>query len=78
MNDKIIKAAAIEFEKSKKTDFKKSYSVSESPTEIITVTFERRQLQVANESMKFEARANTISALPSGANCTCCGGSGKG
>jgi hypothetical protein len=78
MNDRIIKAAAIEFEKSKKLDFKKSYSVSESPTEIITVTFERRKFLIVNESIKFEARANTISALPSGANCTCCGGSGRG
>jgi hypothetical protein len=78
MKDAIIKAAATEFADSKRTDFSKSYLVKESPTEIITVTYERRKLQIANESRKFEAQANTISALPSGANCSCCGGSGRG
>ncbi len=77
MNEKTVIQTVREFSKSGDQRFKKSFSVSGSPDEIITVTIERTKRVLAAESLSFEARANTISALPSGAPCGCCGGSGK-
>ena len=77
MNEKTVVQTVREFAKSGDQRFKKSFSVSGNSDEIITVTIERTRRVLATESLLFEARANTISALPSGAPCGCCGGSGK-
>ena len=78
MNEKTVIQTVREFSKSGDQTFKKSFFVSGNTEEIITVTIERTRRVVATESLSFKARANTISALPSGAPCGCCGGSGKG
>lgn len=54
-----------------------SFKLSDQSTEIFTVTIERKRLTIATENEKFEARANTISALPSGTRCGCCNGTGR-
>lgn len=77
MNEKTIAQTVREFVKSGDQRFKKSFSVSGNADEIITVTIERTRRVLATESLSLAARANTISALPSGAPCDCCGGSGK-
>lgn len=77
MNKDVVKAAIVEFIKEGKYEDQMSFSFKDKPLEIYTVKFERKSLSVSNESMKFEARANTISALPSGARCNCCNGSGR-
>lgn len=77
MNKDVIKAAVAEFIKEGKPADQMSFSYRDNPLEIYTIRFERKSLVVANESMKFEARANTISALPSGSRCNCCNGSGR-
>lgn len=78
MNEKTVIQTVREFSKSGDQRFKKSFFVSGNADEIITVTIERTRRVFATESLSLEARANTISALPSGAPCGCCGGSGKG
>jgi hypothetical protein len=77
MNNDVIKAAVAEFIKEGKQEAQLSFSFKGNPLEIFTVKFDRKNLSISNESMKFEARANTISALPSGASCSCCNGSGR-
>ena len=77
MNEKTVIQTVREFAKSGDQKFKKSFSVSGSTEEIITVAIERTRRVLVTESISLEARANTISALPSGAPCGCCGGSGK-
>ena len=77
MNKKIVQTAAQDFLNSGKRAESFSFSISGNPLEMVVVRFERESLQVATESRKFEARANTISALPSGAQCGCCNGSGR-
>ncbi|MBD8625545.1 hypothetical protein IFT64_01190 [Oxalobacteraceae sp. CFBP 8753] len=77
MKKEVIKAAVAEFIKEGKYEDQMSFSFKDKPSEIYTVKFERRSLSISNESMKFEARSNTISALPSGARCDCCNGSGR-
>ncbi|WP_132750371.1 hypothetical protein [Simplicispira metamorpha] len=77
MNEKTVVQTVLDFVKSGDQKFKKSFSVSGNADEIITVTIERTRRVLATESLSFEARANTISALPSGAPCGCCRGSGK-
>lgn len=78
MNEKTVIQTVREFSKNGDQRFKKSFFVSGNTDEIITVTIERTRRILATESLSFEARANTISALPSGSPCGCCGGSGKG
>ncbi|NMQ30166.1 hypothetical protein E4Q23_21850 [Candidatus Accumulibacter phosphatis] len=77
MNEKPVIQTVREFSKSGDQRFNKSFFVSGNTDEIITVTIERTKQVLATKSLSFEARANTISALPSGAPCGCCGGSGK-
>lgn len=79
MNEKTVIQTVREFSKSGDQRFKKSFLVSGNTDEIITVTIERTRRVLVAESLSLEeARANTISALPAGAPCGCCGGSGKG
>lgn len=77
MNEKSVIQTVRDFSKSGEQKFTKSFSVSGNPDEIITVTIERTRQVLAERSLALEARANTISTLPSGAPCDCCGGSGK-
>lgn len=77
MNEITVIQTVREFSKSGDQKFWKSFYVSGNPDEIITITIERTKPVLATESLSFEARANTISALPSGAPCRYCGGSGK-
>lgn len=77
MDEKTVIQAVREFSKSGDQRYKKSFFVSGKPEEILTITIERTRRIVGNENLAFEARANTISALPSGSPCGCCGGSGR-
>lgn len=77
MNEKTVVQTVLDFAKSGDQRFKKSFSVSGNADEIITVTIERTRRVLATASLSLEASTNTISALPSGAPCGCCGGSGK-
>lgn len=77
MNEKTILQTVREFAKSGDSKFEKSFHLSGNTEEIITITIKRTRRSLANQSILLEARANTISALPSGAPCGCCGGSGK-
>ncbi len=77
MNEKAIKQIVIDLAKSGDQKYEKSFLVSGSPDEVFTVTVTRRKRVLVTESISIEARANTISALPSGSPCGCCGGSGR-
>lgn len=77
MNEKAIKQIVSDLAKSGEQKYEKSFSVSGKPDEVFTVTVTRKKLTMVTESISMEARANTISALPSGSPCGCCGGSGK-
>jgi len=77
MNEKAVKQAVIELAKSGEQKYEKSFSVSGQSDEIFTVTITRKRRAIVTDSVSMEARANTISALPSGSPCGCCGGSGK-
>jgi hypothetical protein len=74
MNEEIIKRAIQEFAKSNEQKYEKTFLENGNSTEMFTIKLERKNLALANES---EARANTISALPSGSQCYHCGGSGR-
>lgn len=77
MNEKTIIQTVREFAKSGDQKFKRAFHLSGNTDEIFTITIERTRRVLVTESAALEARANTISALPSGAPCGCCGGSGK-
>jgi hypothetical protein len=77
MKEKAIEQAVLDFYNSEKHHYRKEFSISENGDEFITITITRNKLVAANESLSLEARANTISALPSGSSCGCCGGSGR-
>ena len=77
MNDEPIKKAVLDFAKSRDQGYKKSFKVGGNDDEIFTVIIERGRRGIVTESMAFEARSNTISALPSGTPCGCCNGSGR-
>lgn len=76
MKDSVLKEVAREFAASGQKTVTKRFSIP-GENDFITIQFERNSLTVATESMKSEVRANTISALPSGSQCGCCGGSGR-
>ncbi|MDX5991742.1 hypothetical protein [Ectopseudomonas alcaliphila] len=77
MKEDSIKQAVSDFYNSGESRYQKEFSISGKSDEFITVTIKRTKLVMANESLSFEARANTVSALPSGSSCGCCGGSGR-
>lgn len=66
MNEKIIEHAIQEFAKSNEQKYEKVFLVGGNSTEMVTIKLERKNLALVTESLKFEARANTISAMPSG------------
>ncbi|MDD4929504.1 MAG: hypothetical protein PHP85_09535 [Gallionella sp.] len=77
MIDDKIKLAIQELSKTNMPEYKKSFQLRGNDEEIFTVTIERKKRRLVTESMAFEARANTISALPGGSPCGCCQGSGR-
>lgn len=77
MKDILIKEAVAEFAKSNEAKYEKAFSVRGEAGDIFTVKIERKREVLISESVSMEARSNTISALPSGAPCGCCNGSGK-
>lgn len=77
MIDDKIKVAVQELAKSNLTEYRKSFQLRGNDEEIFTVTIERKRRRLVTERLAVEARANTISALPGGAPCGCCGGSGR-
>lgn len=76
MNEEVVKKTIREFLKSGSPRYKKAFS-EEGGANIITITIERTRKSTSMESLVAEASNNTISALPSGTPCGCCGGSGK-
>lgn len=77
MNENLVRKVVVEFSKDNQSEYKKAFKVSGDENEVYIVTIERKRRSVVTESISMEARDNTISALPSGAPCGCCGGSGK-
>lgn len=77
MKDMLIKEAVAEFAKSNEAKYEKVFSMSGESGDIFTVKIERKREALISESASMEARSNMISALPSGAPCGCCNGSGK-
>ncbi|WP_157808993.1 hypothetical protein [Halomonas sp. 141] len=77
MNDKLIKKVISEFSESADNAYEKSFSIKGVEGEVFTIRIERKKDTLINESISMEALSNSISALPSGAPCDCCGGSGR-
>jgi len=77
MKDRLIKEAVAEFAKSNEVKYEKSFFMEGEADDVFTVKIERKRKGLISESASMEAHSNTISALPSGAPCGCCGGSGK-
>lgn len=77
MNENLVKKAVQDFSKDNKPEYKKAFRISGAEDDVYIVTIERKRRIVVTESVSMEARSNTISALPSGTPCGCCGGSGK-
>ncbi len=77
MKDSVLKEVAKEFAESGQRTLTKRFAIS-GTTDFVTIQLDRKSLTVATEAQKTEVRANTVSALPSGAQCGCCGGSGRG
>lgn len=77
MNENLVKKVVQEFSKDNISQYEKTFSIVGNDTEIFTVRIERKRRILVNESIALESRFNTISALPSGAPCGCCGGSGR-
>jgi len=77
MDEKAVKQAVRELDKSGDARYEKSFSIKDKPDEVFTVTIVRKKRAMIAEDISMEARANTISALPSGPACGCCGGSGR-
>lgn len=73
MNEKYLKVAVQDFAKTNSNDLTKTYEIN---NEYYTVTIVKEKRRVINESL-IKARSETISALPSGSPCGCCGGSGR-
>ncbi len=77
MNEKSVKQAVLELIKSNEQRYEKSFSLAGNSDDIFTVKIERNRSVLVTKSISMEARANTISALPSGSPCGCCNGSGR-
>lgn len=77
MKEEAVKRAIQDFAKSNDREYEKIFSISGNSDELFTIRIERRKTILVTESFKSESRANTISALPSGAPCSYCGGSGR-
>ncbi|WP_421348835.1 hypothetical protein [Aeromonas veronii] len=77
MNDKYIKLAVQEFSKSGSASYEKTFKIKDSKGVFYTVTIVKETPKLITESIGFESRSNTISALPSGSTCGCCNGSGR-
>lgn len=77
MKDTVLKELAREFAAEGQRTFTKRFAIPGS-ADYITIQINRTSLALATESEKTEIRGSTISALPSGAQCGCCGGSGRG
>lgn len=77
MYEEKLKKAVAEFSKKGGSKYEKTFSVKGVYEEVFTVKIERKKSRLISESLSMEAHSNTISALPSGAPCEFCGGSGK-
>lgn len=77
MKDKSVSQAIIDFANSRDPEIVKHFKYSAEPDEIFTVTITRNKTNLLSKHASMEAFANTISALPSGSQCGCCGGSGR-
>lgn len=64
------------FLQSRELSVKETFFVKESG-EIVTVIITRSKRTLSTESYGFRGNINTISALPSGAPCDACGGTGR-
>ena len=76
MKDSVLKEVAKEFAESGQKTLTKRFAIP-GTIDFVTIQLDRKSLTVATEVQKVEVRANTISALPSGSQCGCCGGSGR-
>ena len=75
MNEKYIKLAIVELDKSGESSFKKTYKI-EGINNGYAVIIEKIEKHMMLESISKE-NFTTISALPSGTSCGCCNGSGR-
>ncbi|KAB8062098.1 hypothetical protein GCN74_03475 [Janthinobacterium sp. FT14W] len=75
----VINAVAAEFLKERTITSEQEVLLTDEDgnVEMVTIRFQRKRLQHISESFRVLAKANTISALPSGERCGCCGGSGS-
>lgn len=77
MKSKLIQRIIFDFAKGNDKKYEESFSLQGYEGEVFTIRIERNKEHLINESISMEALSNTISALPSGSPCGCCGGSGK-
>lgn len=77
MNENLVKKVVQEFARDNRAEYKNIFKISGIDNDFFVVTIERQRRSFISESLALEARNNTISALPSGTPCSCCGGSGK-
>lgn len=73
MNDKYMEQAVIEFAKTGKRDIEKNFTLQDKGYTVII----KKNSQVLIEESNLYSNVNTISTLPSGNSCGCCGGSGR-
>jgi len=79
MNEKLIESIVKDFAKTGNNLFDKVFKLQGKDGEYYTVSIKKElssQL-LLEKSAGMESRSNTISALPSGATCGCCNGSGR-
>lgn len=77
MYEEALKKAVTEFAQEGESKYEKTFSVKGVHEEVFTVKIERKKDRLISESLSMESRSNMISALPPGAPCEFCGGSGR-
>lgn len=77
MNEEDLKLVVSDFVKSGKPKYTKTFKLKGVDNEFYKVTFEKVIPVNVSESISLESMSNTISAYPSGAQCTRCKGSGR-
>lgn len=77
MDEKLVRNFVLSFSQDGVNKYEKTFSVNGVDDEVFTLKIERKRKAFIAESVSMESRFNAISALPPGAACDCCNGSGR-
>ena len=72
-----MELAAREVAKSKQPSVERTFRVAGSDNEFYVVKIERKRTFEISESRHLKSNSTTISAMPPGSTCGCCGGTGR-